>query len=223
MKKVSISQFWGRAWELFKVNWLPLVGLLLLYIGVSFIPFVGGLISIVIFLPALVRGGYLVARQGQASFGEAFGDFGGLIKVFVYYLLIGLIPGVLMGVGMVTSATGGMLGAYGESSGSPGAGMAVTGMGFILMIVALIVMLILGIFGWAGPYFILSGKAGVFGAITQSFSLTGRHFGTVLLGILSTVGLAILGVIPCGLGLLVVGPMAYVFMPLMYLSLAEEV
>ena len=215
MKKVSISQFWGRAWELFKVNWLPLVVLFLLYIGVSFIPFVGNLIAIIIFLPAFIRAGYLVARQGQVSFDEAFGDFGALIKVFVYYLLIGLLPGVLVGVWIVTFAAGEVVGAYRESSGILGAGS-------ILVVAGFIVAVILGIFGWAGPYFIFSGKADIFGAIRQSFSLTSRHFGTVLLGILSTLGLVILGTIPCGLGLLVVGPMAYVFWPLMYLSLAEE-
>jgi hypothetical protein len=85
MRAVSISQLWSRAWDLFKGNWLLLLGLLVLYVIVSFfIPIIGGLIVWLLLLPALVRAGYLVARQGQSSFGEAFGDLSLLLKVFVY-------------------------------------------------------------------------------------------------------------------------------------------
>jgi hypothetical protein len=100
MRTVSISQLWSRAWDLFKGNWLLLLGLLVLYVIVSFlIPIIGGLIAWLLLLPALVRAGYLVARQGQSSFGEAFGDISLLLKVFVYYLILGLIPGILIGFG----------------------------------------------------------------------------------------------------------------------------
>jgi hypothetical protein len=81
MRTVSISQLWSRAWDLFKVNWLLLLGLLVLYVIVSFIPFIGGLIAVILLLPALVRAGYLVARQGQSSFGEAFGDLSSLLMI----------------------------------------------------------------------------------------------------------------------------------------------
>jgi uncharacterized membrane protein len=79
------------------------------------------------------------------------------------------------------------------------------------------------LFGWAGPYAILSGRAGIFSAIGQSFSLTAQNFGTVFLGLLSFIGLVILGAIPCcGVGLLVVIPISCVFMPLLYLALTGE-
>jgi hypothetical protein len=74
MRAVSISQLWSRAWDLFKVNWLLLVGLLVLAIIVGFIPFIGALIAEILLWPALVRAGYLVARKGQPSFGEVFRD-----------------------------------------------------------------------------------------------------------------------------------------------------
>jgi len=199
MREVSISQLWGSAWNLFKVNWLLLVGLLVLSIIVILIPLIGALIVGILLLPALVQAGYLVARQGQSSFGEAFRDISLLLKVFVYYLILGLIPGILIGVGYILER---------DSAGT--------------VVVGYILLFILNLFGWAGPYAILSGRAGIFSAIEQSFSLTAQNFGKVFVAFLSYIGLGILGAIPCGVGLLVVGPMGYVFLPLLYLALTGE-
>ena len=203
MHEVSISQLWGRAWDLFEVNWLLLLGFYVLSVIVSFlIPDIVGLINKMILLsPVLVRAGYLVARQGQSSFGEAFIDISLLLKVFVYFLILGLIPGILIRVGWY------ILPAW---------------TGRILVVVGLIILFILSLFGWAGPYAILSGRAGIFSAIGQSFSLTVQNFGTVFLGLLSFIGLVILGSIPCRVGLLVVIPMSCVFLPLLYLALTGE-
>jgi len=210
MRTVSISQVWGRAWDLFKVNWLLLLGLLVLSIIVSFIPYIGGLITMILLSPALVRAGYLVARKGQSSSREAFGDLGSLLMIFVYNLILGLILlpilAILIGLGYVLMM-----------------GSVYTKEKVVILIVAgLIILFILNLFGWAGPYAILSGRAGIFSAIGQSFSLTGRNFGTVFLGLLSYIGLAILGALLCGVGLLVVVPMSYVFWPLLYLALTGE-
>ena len=210
MRAVSISQLWGRAWDLFKVNWLLLVGLLVLSIIVSFIPYIGGLITMILLSPALVRAGYLVARKGQSSSREAFGDIGSLLMIFVYNLILGLILlpilAILIGLGYVL-----MMDSVHTKEKV-----------VILIVAGLIIFFILNLFGWAGPYAILSGRAGIFSAIGQSFSLTGRNFGTVFLGLLSYIGLAILGAILCGVGLLVVFPMSYVFWPLLYFALTGE-
>jgi hypothetical protein len=216
MREVNISQLWGRAWDLFEVNWLLLLGLYFLSVIVSFlIPFIGALIVGILPRPAvigaliagillwlaLVRAGYLVARQGQSSFREAFRDISLLLKVFIYYFILGLIPGILIRVGWY------ILPAW---------------TGRILVVVGLIILFILSLFGWAGPYAILSGRAGIFSAIGQSFSLTAQNFGTVFLGLLSFIGLVILGAIPCGVGLLMVIPISCVFLPLLYLALTGE-
>jgi hypothetical protein len=37
--------------------------------------------------------------MGSLSFGEAFRDISLLLKVFVYYLILELVPGILIGVG----------------------------------------------------------------------------------------------------------------------------
>ncbi len=222
MGKVSISQLWGRTWDLFKVNWLLLVGLLVIAIIVSLISLISALIAGILLWSALVRAGYLVARQGQSSFGEAFRDISLLLEVFVYYLILALIPGILIGYGYM---------------------LVRAALGDILVWVGYILLFILYLFGWAGPYAILSGRAGIFDAIGQSFSLTAQNFGKVFLALLSYIGLLIFVLIPWlvvslkGLdsgrtlmgylmwtlmGYLIVLPMGSVFWPLLYLALTGE-
>jgi len=206
MNAVNIQQLWSRAWDLFKGNWLLLVGLLVLYVIVNLIfyiliPIIGNLIASILLWPAFVRAGYLVARQGQLSSGEVFGDISLLLKVFVYDLILGLIPEILIRVGYMQDS-------YPAIS--------------ILIVAGLITLFILSLFGWAGPYAILSGRAGIFSAIGQSFSLTWRNFSKVFEALLFFMGLAILGLLLCGVGLLVVTPILYVFMPLLYFALTGE-
>jgi hypothetical protein len=259
MREVSISQLWNRAWDLFKGNWVLFMGLYVLLVSVTFISiytlipglvflrflilsfidsrffilgfiglsfftvsFIGLLIVPLILMPAFVRAGYLVARHGQLSFGEAFRDISLLLKVFVYYLILELVPGILIGVGYILLRDS----AWARS---------------ILVVVGSLILFILNLFGWAGPYAILSGRAGIFGAIGQSFSLTWRNFDKVFVALLSVIGLLISGLLPLKLGLLmevpililggvplyglwllVVGPMTYVFLPLLYLALTGE-
>jgi hypothetical protein len=225
MRAVSISQLWSRAWDLFKGNWLLLVGLLVLYVILSFIPFIGGLIAMILLMPALVRAGYLVARQGQSSFGEAFGDLSSLLMIFVYNLILWLIPGILIGVGYMLAVASVIAVAEAHTEGDSEAMsgvMVLGGTGGILVVAGLIILFILSLFGWAGSYAILSGRAGISGAIGQSFSLTAQNFGTVFLGLLSFIVLVIVGAIPCGVGLLVVIPMSFVFWPLLYMALTGE-
>jgi len=178
----------------------------------------------ILLFPVLVRAGYLVARQGQSSFGEAFRDLSSLLKIFVYELILELISGILIKYMPVLGSTiarlseASMEGGYGGMRGS----MVFSWTEVILLWVGYILIFILNLFGWAGPYAILSGRAGIFRAIGQSFSLTAQNFGKVFVAFLLFIGLAILGLLLCGVGLLVVGPMWYVFRPLLYLALTGE-
>lgn len=126
------------------------MGILVLSVIVSFIPIIGNLIALILLWPALVRAGYLVARQGQSSFGEAFGDLSLLLKVFVYYLILWLIPEILIGVGYIL---------VGDSGGAES----------ILVILGSMILFILNLFGWAGPYAILSGRAGILMRLNRAF------------------------------------------------------
>jgi hypothetical protein len=238
MREVSISQLWNKAWDLFKGNWLLLVGLLVLYVIVNLIfyiliPIIGNLIVSLLLWPAFVRAGYLVARQGQLSSGEVFGDISLLLKVFVYDLilrLISLILGLILRIFIITemdSVVAGLSEAYTEDGyGGTSGSMALSGIRGLLLWLGIILFFILNLsvnlFGWAGPYAILSGRAGIFSAIGQSFSLTWRNFSKVFEALLFFMGLAILGLLLCGVGLLVVIPILYVFMPLLYFALTGE-
>ena len=230
MSAVSIRQLWSRAGDLFSENALLLVGLLALAIIVGFIPFIGALIAEILLWPALVRAGYLVARKRQPSFGEVFRDLSLLLKVFVYdFLILELIP--LIGLGYMLALTSpidevvaGVAALYTEGSYEAlSRVMALAGTRGTLLVAGFIVLsFILHLFFWAGPYAILSGRAGVFSAIEQSFSLTAQNFGKVFVAFLSLIGLAILGALLCGAGLLVVILVWHVFMPLLYLALTDE-
>ena len=247
MREVNISQLWGRAWDLFKVNGLLFVVLLvsLPTIIVILIPIylLWPIFVLLALMPVLVRAGYLVARQGQPSFGEVFRDISLLLNVFVYYLIVRLIPVILIGYGymLVRAALDEALRevAYGGMRGS----MVSTGTGDTLVLVVYILLFILYLFGWAGPYAILSGRAGIFDAIGQSFSLTAQNFGKVFLALLSYIGLLIfvpISVLVVSLEgfdsvwtlvgylmwilmwYLIVLPMGSVFLPLLYLALTGE-
>ena len=249
MREVNISQLWSRAWDLFKVNWLLLLGLLVIAIIVSLTPYIGVLIAVILLMPALVRAGYLVARQGQSSFREAFGDLSLLLKVFVYDLILRLIPGILIGMGVykvLESVVDILAAAPPETEKDYGAmivSMVLGGTGGVLIGAGLVIFFILYLFGWAGPYAILSGRAGIFDAIGQSFSLTAQNFGKVFLALLSYIGLLIfvpISVLVVSLEgfdsvwtlvgylmwilmwYLIVLPMGSIFLPLLYFALTDE-
>ena len=195
MREVNISQLWNRAWDLFKVNWLLFVVLL---VSLPSIIYMLMPIAYILLMPVLVRAGYLVARQGQPSFGEVFRDLSSLLKIFVYELTLFLIRWILLRIA------------------PPGWD------GLDVLVVASFIFLLLSFFGWAAPYYVLSGQAGIFSAIGQSFSLTTQNFGKVFVAFLSYIGLAILGALLCGAGLLVVILVWHVFMPLLYFALTDE-
>jgi len=227
MLEVSISQLWGRTWDLFKVNWhlfrvllvlLPSIIVILIciivmlifhLIPIDIILALIVLLAYILLMPVLVRAGYLVARQGQPSFGDVFKDLSSLLKIFVYELTLLLISWILRDILVVADFAD-----------------------FIILFL---------FFGWAAPYFVLSGRAGIFSAIGQSFSLTWQNFSEVFVALLSVIGLLILGLLPLGLGLLVKDPdliltrglfyglwllvvisMVSVFLPLLYLALTGE-
>jgi uncharacterized membrane protein len=177
-------------------------------------------LAYILLMPVLLRAGYLMARQGQPSFGEVFRDLSSLLKIFVYELTLLLIPWILLRMAHLV---------WGSVKALD------------ILVVAGFIILFLGFFGWAAPYCFLSGRAGIFSAIGQSFSLTWRNFSKVFVALLSVIGLLILGllllglgllmkvpililggVLLCGLWLLVVLPIGSIFLPLLYLALTGE-
>ena len=224
MREVNISQLWGRAWDLFKVNSLlflvllvPLPSIIVILIPIYILVPILVSLAYILLMPVLARAGYLVARQGQLSSGEVFRDLSSLLKIFVYELTLLLILWLLLRIA------------------PPGWD------GLDILVVAGFIILFLSFFVWAAPYYVLSGRAGIFSAIGQSFYLTWRNFSKVFVALLSVIGLLILGLLPLGLGLLmkvphlilagglfyglwllVVVSMVSVFLPLLYFALTDE-
>jgi hypothetical protein len=224
MREVSISQLWGRTLDLLKVNWPLFIGLLVplpiltfYLIPIYFLLPISVSLAYILLMPVLVRAGYLVARKGQPPFGEVFRDLRSLLKIFVYELTLLLILWILLRMAHL---------AWWASD---------------ILVVADFIILFLSFFGWAAPYYVLSGRAGIFSAIGQSFSLTWRNFSKVFVALLLVIGLLILGllllglgllvkvpvlilggVLLCGLWLLVVLPIGSIFLPLLYLALTGE-
>jgi hypothetical protein len=197
MREVSVSQLWGTTLDLLKVNWPLFVGLLVslpsiiviliciivilifhfipIYLDIL-VPIV--LLAYILLMPVLVRAGYLVARQGQPSSREVFRDLSSLLKIFVYELTLLLILWILLRMAH--------LGWWASD----------------ILVVADFIILFLSFFGWAAPYCVLSGRAGILSAIGQSFSLTWRNFSKVFVALLSFIGLLILGLLLLRLGFL---------------------
>ena len=205
MREVNISQLWSRTWHLFKGNWLLFVGLLVLFNVQFIIAAIWGLhisilTTIILAPPVLVRAGYLVARKGQYSLRVDFGDLSPLLKVLIYQVILGLIPVSFFVLGS----------------------MLADPRGDILVLMSYNFLFISYLFGWAGHYAILSGRAGIFSAIGQSISLTTQNFGQVFPALLSLIGLVVVGWLPCGLGLPVVLPIGSIFLPLLYFALTDE-
>ncbi len=224
MREVNISQLWNRAWDLFKVNWplfmvllVSLPSIIVILIPIYLLVPIFVLLAYILPMPVLVRAGYLVARKGQPSFGEVFRDLSSLLRIFVYELTLLLILWILLRMAH--------LGWWASD----------------ILVVADFIILFLSSFGWAAPYYVLSGRAGILSAIGQSFSLTWWNFSKVFVALLSFIGLLILGLlllglgllmeVPililggmllCGLWLLVVLPMGFIFLPLLYLALTGE-
>ena len=224
MREVNISQLWGRAWYLFKVNWLlflvlsvSLPSIIVILIPIYLLVPIFVLLAYIPLMPVLVRAGYLVARKGQPSSREVFRDLSSLLKIFVYELTLLLILWILLRIA------------------PPGWD------GLDVLVVASFIFLLLSFFGWAAPYYVLSGRAGILSAIGQSFSLTWRNFSKVFVALLSVIGLLTLGllllglgllvkvpilllggVLLCGLGLPVAVPIGSIFLPLLYFALTDE-
>jgi hypothetical protein len=211
MREVNISQLWGRTWYLFKGNWLLFVGLSVLFIAQFIIAarwnlYTSILMTIILAPPVLVRAGYLVARQRHYSLREDLGDLSPLLKVLIYQFILGLIPGSFIVLGFMLMLADDLL----------------PFIGFILVLVGCNLLFISYLFGWAGHYAILSGRAGIFRAIGQSISLTTQNFGQVFPALLSLIGLVVVGWLPCWLGLPVVLPIGSIFLPLLYFALTDE-
>lgn len=206
----SISWYQG-GWRIFTANIANWV-LMALIFGViamvlSFIPFIG-MIALYLLLP-LFLGGMLYSAQkldqGQAS------DIMDIFSLFkdqqrlTPLIILGLI---MLGVGFVSMVVvGGMMFASVSSSITPGAEMPMMpSIGFGGFLLALIVMILSGmLFLFATPLVVFQNMSAI-DAIKNSFTACVKNFPAFIIFMLIYALLAVIAVIPFGLGLLVLVP-----------------
>jgi len=216
MQGVTVSQTFGFAWNRFGASWLTFVGIAILSGIVGVIPVVGSIADLFIFYPALVRAALLTVRQGRASFGEAFSPFGKLLEVGLFWFLLALIPMVLIFMGMegVGSSTTMVFSEEGIEERH-------AEMNIFLIVLGGILLFLFHFFFWAGSYFILDEKKGIGGAYGASFSLFSQHAGKVIGFMLLAVVVVLLGMLACGVGLLIAAPVVQIAEAALYVGLAE--
>jgi len=160
---------------------------------------------------------YYRLGEGGVSFDEAFSPFGKLLEAGLFEFLLILVPMVVIFIG------------YGEvllramtmdfSEGEVGGG--VVGADMFLVVLGWILLLLLPLFFWAGLYFILDGKKGVWDAFGASFSLFSQHLGKVVGLLLLSVVVWFLGVLSCCVGPFVAIPVVQIAGVALYVGLTE--
>ncbi len=212
-----------QGWQLFMKNpgiWIAIaVILLVIMIVLQYIPLIGGLAAN--FLSPVFAGGILLGCKSLSEGGE-FGidtllagfkeKAGSLVLVGVFYL-VGMIAilAVVFFIGGGAALTGGLVGR------GPGVGIALGGF-FIAMLVflALLVPLVMAI--WFAPALVVFRDVAPLAAMKSSFSACLKNIVPFLVyGVIAFV-LFIVALIPFGLGLLVMVPVA---MGSLYASYAE--
>lgn len=212
--------WWSEAWALFMKNpgmWVVfglvyLVASILLHV----IPLIGSLAAALL-TPVLLGGWMLSARKaedgGTLEISDLFSGFGPLLNsliligavVLVCELVIAVVVGAL-GLGAVGAMVGGA--AYSSTASV----MAGVGMGFLGMLVAMVMGLIIAIMLWfAVPLVVFDGMPPI-EAMKASFDASMRNVAAFLIFGLISLVLSILAFVPFGLGWLVLLPVMFLSM-----------
>ena len=218
--RFEIGVAFGEGWEAFKGNFLMLWGALILYMvilmGVSLIPIIGGIIQFVI--QGALTGGLIILvlnilRDGEAKIEDLFegfkNSFGSLFLVNLLHMLISfifIIPGlVLILIRIIPRFSGVDLEneeAVGEALVSAFFDPILIG-GFVLMIMLSWVAYTL--IYWALPL-VADKRLEVMESFKLSFKIAKRNFFCIVLFYIATFFLTIVSMIPLGLGLFITVP-----------------
>ncbi len=208
---VDIGQFIKRGWEICQSNLGPFIGFLLLtaVIGgaLGLIPGVGSIASIIIGGP--LNAGYLIvaykiAKKQPTTFGDFFKGFQN--AYFLPTFLATIVMTLLFLVCFMPAGVGiGILAATAEAGGEPNPALVIA-VG-VLSLLGLIAILYLSVAYMFAIPLIVGRRMSFWPAMEASRKLIGKQwfgfFGFVIvLGLLNMVGLLV-----CGLGLLVTAPL----------------
>jgi uncharacterized membrane protein len=206
-----ITQGWGYfktsplAWILAMVVWF------VISMVVGLIPFVGGL-ALTLVGPVIMAGFLLGCHEqeegGEFSVSHLFAGFsqnaGQLVLVGLYYLVMMVVVGLIVGLGMFFSL-GGMNMAFEDPQAMTGGGI---GIGFILLMILVFIIMIGVVMSYIfAPALVVFDDLNAFEAMKLSFKGSLMNLLPLLVYVLVAAVLMVLGAIPLFLGLLVVLPM----------------
>jgi hypothetical protein len=233
ISKIDVSRGWGlfgRGWNAFKgdpVTWiLMLIIFMVISVVLNLIPFLGGLIMAVV-SPGLVAGFLKLAQDveagGKGSVGTLFAPLQDRERRTPLLLLglVALAASVLMVIVMAILLGGAMAlgGGLPESGAVP---MPISGIGIFGMLVMFVLYLgIFAVLAFSIPLVYFRG-AHIGDAIKASISGTLSNLGPLIVFSLIYFVLAIIAMIPFGLGFLVLGPVVFGALYGMYREIFPE-
>ena len=229
-KSVSAGQgveWFKCGWNLFKQDFGTWFIMLLIFIGIAIvlnlIPFIGGLAFAVI-SPVLV-GGILYAAsqmdQGQkieiGHLTQGFKDKERMNKLLMLGVLTLVAQIILVFLAVIMLGGNAMMTA-GESAEFDPATMMTTGMSISMLLIMLVAMLIAMGFVYATPLVMLDGLSPV-ESIKTSFSACVQNILPLLVFGIIYILIAIIAMIPFGLGMLILIPVTFLAMYCSYKSI----
>ncbi|GAB3171390.1 hypothetical protein GCM10027059_39580 [Myceligenerans halotolerans] len=147
-------------------------------------------------------------------------DTGGSLLGLIGAVLVGILQG--LGTNAALSEVSGRKPTFASLFRAPNLGMIVVAalllmaaqfVGVLLCLIGLPVVLVFAVFTYQG---VIDKNQNAWEAFIASFKLVGQNFGAVFLLELALFGINILGLIPCGLGLLVTIPLSYIALSFAY-------
>jgi len=222
-RTISVGRCYSSAWELYKANFWPMLGvtlLVFLVMGVGgAIPFIGSCISLVISGPLI--GGlylyYLKQIRGQpASAGDGFSGFtNNFGQLFLGYL----VPALLAYLSLLPAALYFFI-RIGMNDGEPPTDAIVVGS--VLGGFGLLVTIFLTVAWMFTLPLIVDRKLSFWPAMGVSRLAVTKRFGSMFLLLLAGMGISILGLMACIIGVVFVVPLVFTAFVIAYEDLFGE-
>jgi hypothetical protein len=208
-RTVEVGECFSRAWALFKANFGPVIGVSLLVLfcmaAGGAMPFIGSCISLIITGPLM--GGlylyYLKQFRGQpATIGDAFSGFP---NGFAQLMLASVVSSILAYLPLLPF----IIYFVARNAGRRGNNFNFGPIDAILLVVGLIAMLYLVIAWLFALPLVIDKQMNFWTAMQVSRRVATRRLGSLIVLMLASIGVVILGVLACFVGLLVAIPLTF--------------
>ncbi len=203
----------GKGWWHFKSSPLAWIGAMVVFfiisLGLAFLPIVGSIASMLI--GPVITAGFMYGCQeqdegGDFSVSHMFAGFsnnaGQLMLVAVFYFLMMIVVGIVIGLGMFATMGAGAALQNPEAMGNLSGGSIV---GLVVVMLLLMIPVIMSYL--FAPALVMLDDLSAFQAMKLSFQGCLKNLLPLFLFLLVAMVLLFVGSLPFGLGLLVVAPM----------------